>query len=201
MPNPFHHSFPSSLGVFYREIKTNVLRQFKEWDYVGVPILEHLEPYTSPFAKECRAFARLDSMGENGTWAVKRHRWMKLSDEQLQPVHGEDYITPWTVVKDYIPGPVQLSDTPEIHRKLEIAQRAVIHPDDLKPRNYRGSFLVDLGNVRTCPYVKELWSDRVFERVFKRYDRVIGRWEIDDSDGSVVQGGTNERRRQAKGNR
>lgn len=141
-------------------------------------------------------------MGENGTWAVKCHGWMKLSDEQFQPIRryhsrGDD-ISRWAIVKDYLPDPVQITDTPEIRRKMEIAQRAVIHPLDIEPRNYRGSFLVDLGSVRTYPYVRRLWSDRAFGNTFEMYEKGIEMWEVDEVDGTVVQGGTNDGRRRFK---
>lgn len=138
-------------------------------------------------------------MGENGTWAVKCHGWMKLSDEQFRPIRRScANSTRWAIVKDYLPDPVKITDAPEIGRKMEIAQRAVIHPLDIEPRNYRGSFLVDLGSVRTYPYVRRLWSDRAFGRAFEMYERGIRMWEVDEEDGSVVQGGTNNRRKKLR---
>lgn len=129
---------------------------------------------------------------------------MKLSDEQVHPVRryllhgGHTAATRWAIVKDYLPDPVQISDTPEIRRKMKIAQTAVIHPMDIHPRNYRGSFLVDLGSVRTFPYVRRLWSDRAFGNVFEMHEKGIGAWEIDEADGKMALGGTNAGRKRLK---
>ncbi|KAK2755766.1 hypothetical protein FQN54_005916 [Arachnomyces sp. PD_36] len=190
-------------GIVYRvkiEGMMYALKIFSEWEYTGaIPIPEHHEPYISPFANECRAFARLDSMGENGTWAVKCHGWMKLSDDQFRPIRrGNSGVSRWAIVKDYLSDPVQISDVPEIRRKMCIAYQATIHPSDILPRNYRGSFLVDLGRARTYPYVKRFWSNRAFESCFTMFDETIEEWEIDDEDGSVVMGGTNEKRKRFK---
>lgn len=81
---------------------------------------------------------------------------------------------------------------------MEIARQAHIYPSDIQPRNYRGSFLVDLGRARTYPYVKRFWSHRALDDCFSMYDECVGRWEVDDQDGSVVKGGTNEKRRRFK---
>ena len=88
-----------------------------------MPISEHLKPYASPFANQCRAFARLDCIGENGIWAVKCHGWMKLTCEHLLPIYRRcpSDIVRWAVVKDYIPDTLQLTDVPEIRRKMKIA--------------------------------------------------------------------------------
>lgn len=83
---------------------------------------------------------------------------------------------------------------------MEVAQRAYIHPLDIDPRNYQGSVLVDLGTARTFPYVRALWSDRAFGRVFERLDKTVKMWEIDERDGNVVSGGTNARIRRVKEN-
>lgn len=113
-----------------------------------------LSIYTSPFPDECRAFARLQSRGEKGTWAVKCHGWIKLSDDQYRRISGR-YGFPlsrWAIVKDDRPNPVQLSDVPEIVRKKDIAHQALMYDSNMLPRNFRGSFLVDLGSTKTYTY-------------------------------------------------
>ncbi|OGM42743.1 hypothetical protein ABOM_008187 [Aspergillus bombycis] len=135
-------------GVVYRvriEGKQYALKIFESCTYkpnycrsLGVP--RRRWPYLTSFSHECRAFARLDSMGENGTWAVRCHGWIKLSDEQFQPIDhrwGAEKYSRWAIVKDYIPERVSMSDIPEIQRKMTIARRARLYPVDLQPRNYR----------------------------------------------------------------
>ena len=150
------------------------------------------------FANECRAFARLQSIGENGTWAVKCHGWMKLSDAQQRPIakrYGIIEQGRWAIIKDYLPNPVQLSDCQEIARKKDIFRRALICVGDVQPRNFRGSFLVDLGTCKTYPYIKRFWSDREFNRVWENYDKNVMNWEVHEQTGEVVFGGTNAQRR------
>ncbi|KAK2758265.1 hypothetical protein FQN54_004110 [Arachnomyces sp. PD_36] len=184
------------------EGKIYVLKIFHEWHYVGMPLPEKLQQFTSPFAHEARAFARLDCIGENGTWAVKCHGWMRLTYDHLLPIdrHCPPDIVSWAIVKDYIPETVQLTDVPEIRRKMEIAYRASIFPIDILPRNYRGSFLVDLGSSMTWPYIRKLWgSDRAFDIEFERVDNLVSSWEISDVDGvTVVNGDENRIRRKLK---
>lgn len=132
-------------------------------------------------------------MGENGTWAVKCYGWIKLSDEQYRFPYGyrSPLPTRWGIIKDYLPDPVQLSDVPEIVRKKEIARRAKTCPYDIQPRNCRGSFVVDLGNMPTAPDVKRLWSSRNFEQYHEMYDKWVSAWEVDEESGEVVPGGIN----------
>lgn len=148
---------------------------------------ERQKHYTYPISQEARAFARLDTIGENGTWAVRCHGWLKLSDEQYHPVRKYKY-SRWAIVKDYLPDPVAITDVPEIQRKMaNIARKARLHPKDAKPENYRGSFLVDLGQVRTYPYPKRLWSDTKRREYFKWFDEYVTTWEVSVKDGSVVE--------------
>ncbi|KAK2755008.1 hypothetical protein FQN54_006536 [Arachnomyces sp. PD_36] len=207
-----HHDKPISyrnrLGVggegavFRVRIQGEVyaLKIFLDWEYRGPPgLTERQKGYTSPFSHECRAFGRLDSLDENGTWAVKCHGWMKLSDEQYKRASRLElsHLSRWAIVKDYLPDPVSLDDVPEIRSKMSIARRAQLHPEDTLPRNYRGSFLVDLGRVMTYPYPKRIWSNRRrrhFYDVF--WDEYVSGWQVSvryyDS-GEVVEGKVNER--------
>ncbi|KAM5489172.1 hypothetical protein MaudMau93_003669 [Microsporum audouinii] len=181
--------------VYHVEIEGNsyALKVFKIWTYQGPKSLrlrERETHYVSPIANEARAFARLDSIGKNGTWAVKCHGWIKLSGDQ-RPKFLQDY-TPWAIVKDYIPHPVALTDVPEIRRKMKIARKALLFPEDAQPRNYRGSFLVDLGRVRTYPYPRRLWSNSKRMEYFKWFDKDTSEWEESVRDGSVIDGWVNE---------
>lgn len=47
-------------------------------------------------------------MNLEGTWAVKRHGWMKLSDDQFTVIDKTADLsscTRWVIVKDYISTP------------------------------------------------------------------------------------------------
>lgn len=155
---------------------------------------EEQQPYTFPFSHECRAFARLDSIGENGTWAVKCHGWMKLSDKQFRPICRPwgDVCSRWTIVKDYIADPLSISDVPEIQRKMRIARRARLYPRDTRPQNYCASFLVDLGSVFTYPYIGRLWSDYRRRQYFADFDEYAASWQVSIRDGTVIEGWVNE---------
>ncbi|KAM5432112.1 hypothetical protein MferCBS31731_007613 [Microsporum ferrugineum] len=186
--------------VYHVEIEGNsyALKVFKQWTYQGPKSLrlrERETHYVSPIANEARAFARLDSIGKNGTWAVKCHGWIKLSGDQ-RPKFLQDY-TPWAIVKDYIPHPVALTDVPEIRRKMKIARKALLFPEDAQPRNYRGSFLVDLGRVRTYPYPRRLWSNSKRMEYFKWFDKDTSEWEECVWDGSVIDGWENQQLKKA----
>ncbi|KAK2744909.1 hypothetical protein FQN55_006471 [Onygenales sp. PD_40] len=189
-------------GVVYRveiEGETYALKLFERWVYRGRKSLglhEKNQIMTASFVHECRAFARLDSMGENGTWAVKCHGWMKLSHDQIKSLglwklrHEYDH---WAIVKDYIAEELTLGHIPEIRRKMEIARKALLWPSDIGPPNYRGSFLVDLGRVRTYPYVRRLWSDTSRREWFAHFDKYGTSWDISVRDGSIIETSVNER--------
>lgn len=136
----------------------------------------------SPFAYECRAFARLIDIGENGTWAVKCHGWMRLSDEQftaLKPAatrHQMENCERWAIVKDYVPNPLRNEDISEVRRKLIIPQRARILPTDFHHRNFRESFVVDLGSTKTYP-CSPFWSDGAFRNFYKRGNENFKSWQ------------------------
>ena len=115
---------------------------------------------------------------------------MKLSDEQYKRVRGLGY-SRWAIIKDYLPSPVSMQDVPDIRRKMRIARKALIHPRDAKPDNYRGSFLVDLGRVKTYPYPRQLWSDSKRREYFKWFDIYASKWQESVRDGAVVEGWLN----------
>ncbi|EEP82056.1 predicted protein [Uncinocarpus reesii 1704] len=169
------------------------LKIFSNWTYTSnIYLRERQKPYTFPFSHECRAFARLDSLDENGTWAVKCHGWIKLSDEQFKPLQRFSGLSRWAIVKDYIPNEVSISDVPEIRRKMTIARKALLYPKDLQPRNFRGSFLVDLGAVRTYPYPPQrFWSNTRRREYFAWFDKDASQWEVSVRDGKVIEGWLN----------
>lgn len=128
-------------------------------------------------------------MGKNGTWAVKCHGWVKLSDEQFASFSKSSQAdSRWAIIKDYIPNETTAEDLPELQRKMLIARRARLHPRDLKPENYRGSFIVDLGEVRTYPYVDRLWSGRLRRRCFDCFNARSFAWELPDENERAVPG-------------
>ncbi|KAK2793820.1 hypothetical protein FQN50_009975 [Emmonsiellopsis sp. PD_5] len=184
-------------GVVYRVTiagREYAMKIFKKWTYYG-PIMklsERAQPYMSPFSRECRAFARLHNMGQNGTWAVKCHGWLKLSEGELnrfQRRWGRS-LSPWAIIKDYIPNPVALADVPEIQRKITIARKARLYPRDCGPENFRGSFLVDLGSVRTYPF--PVWNDRCRRAFFDSFPEHVGEWQESIEDGTVIAGWLND---------
>ncbi|EEP81185.1 predicted protein [Uncinocarpus reesii 1704] len=180
-------------GVVYRveiEGKEYAIKVFRNWTYTGTKLKGRAQHYTFPIANEARAFARLDSIGQNGTWAVKCHGWMKISGRQRLKSMRE--YTCWAIVKDYLPHPVSISDIPEIRRKMKIARKALIHPSDTQPCNYRDSFFVDLGRVKTHPYPPQMWSNRERREFFTWFDGYASRWEVSVRDGSVVEGWLNQ---------
>ncbi|KAK2757625.1 hypothetical protein FQN54_004594 [Arachnomyces sp. PD_36] len=180
-------------GSVYRvriEGQVYALKIFWEWSYSGPEELsERQRGYTSPFSHECRAFARLNSFDLNGTFAVKCHGWIKLSDTQLKPIRRRIRgNTRWAIVKDYLPDPVTLDDVPEIRRKMRLAHEARLHLGDIQPRNFRGSFLVDLGCVKTYPYPKRLWFPRRVREGKTLHDEIVSKWQILVRDGTIVEG-------------
>lgn len=123
---------------------------------------------------------------------------MKLSDKQRHPiVKATRFVDPgrWAIIKDYLPNPVQLSDCQEIVKKKDIFRRALVYTNDIKPSNFRGSFIVDLGSAKTYPYIKPFWSEIEFDRVWENYDFNVTDWEVDEETGLVVFAGTNAERR------
>ncbi|EZG04868.1 hypothetical protein H106_05728 [Trichophyton rubrum CBS 735.88] len=178
-----------------RDYALKVSLKFKQWRFdaplsIKRRLKERETHYVSPIANEARAFARLDSLGKNGTWAVKCHGWMKLSGKQR--LKYLSHHTPWAIVKDYRPNPMTLDDVPEIRRKMKIARKALLFPDDTQPRNYRGSFLVDLGRVTTYPYPRALWSNEKRRQYFKSFDKEASEWVECVRDGEVISGSINE---------
>ncbi|PGH23897.1 hypothetical protein AJ80_01959 [Polytolypa hystricis UAMH7299] len=77
-------------AVVYRvEIEGNeyAIKIFRHWTYSGWEALEkRARHYAYPIAHEARAFARLDSVGKNGTWAV--HARVQISDGNERPRSG-----------------------------------------------------------------------------------------------------------------
>ena len=139
--------------------------RFKQWKQPG-PVFYSYEQaiYTSPLANESRAFARLDSCNENGTWAAMCYGWMKLSDTQFKVIgdvvstHG---LSRWVVVKEYIPISTNFSHIQKIFTNFKIPREARILPQDVRVENYRGPKIVDLSSALTepCPG----WPEFLFE--------------------------------------
>ncbi|EER45402.1 conserved hypothetical protein [Histoplasma capsulatum H143] len=141
------------------EGKSYALKLARHWPYYDTDfpnrIKAHERILMAPFVHEARAFARLDSVDENGTWAVKCHGWIKLNDSQFKELGNKHQIfCRWAIIKDMIPDEISMSDIPEVRRKMQIARKALLWPGDVKPENYRGSFIVDLGNTITYPEIR-----------------------------------------------
>nr|KMM66039.1 hypothetical protein CPAG_02379 [Coccidioides posadasii RMSCC 3488] len=114
----------SMIGPWLLELPMDVtIYEFRDWAYKRTSLSTRQQAYTRPIAHESRAFARLDSIGENGTWAVNCHGWMKLSDKEFKRLQKYDSLTRWAVVEDYNPNTITISDVPEIRRKMIIARK------------------------------------------------------------------------------
>lgn len=118
---------------------------------------------------------------------------MRLSDNQFKPFRLKDSgYSRWAIVKDYLPNPIDIDDVPDIRRKMSIARGALLHPGDMQPRNYRGSFLVDLGRVKTYPYPRRLWSTSRKREYYAYFDEYASNWQVSVRDGTVVERSVNE---------
>ncbi|EEH07261.1 conserved hypothetical protein [Histoplasma capsulatum G186AR] len=173
------------------EGKSYALKLARHWPYYDTDfpnrIKAHERILMAPFVREARAFARLDSVGENGTWAVKCHGWIKLNDSQFKELGNKHQIfCRWAIIKDMIPDEISMSDIPEVRRKMQIARKALLWPGDVKPENYRGSFIVDLGNTITYPEIRRFWSNTRRREIFAGMDRCFSNWEPSDWDGKLV---------------
>ncbi|PGG97274.1 hypothetical protein AJ79_09260 [Helicocarpus griseus UAMH5409] len=166
-PIKFHRilGFGTEGNIYHVEIEGNsyALKLFEHWATRGLEnpkLTKDEQLMTAPFIHECRSFARLDSIGQNGTWAVRCHGLMMLDDEQFKSLGSDHRIfSRWAIVKGFIRDELAVSDIREIRRKMQIARKALLWPKDIKPENYRGSFLVDLGSTRTYPYIHRFWSN------------------------------------------
>ncbi|KJF60305.1 uncharacterized protein CIMG_12868 [Coccidioides immitis RS] len=81
--------------------------EFRDWAYKRTSLSTRQQAYTRPIAHESRAFARLDSIGENGTWAVNCHGWMKLSDKEFKRLQKYNSLTrSKTIFQTPLPSPM-----------------------------------------------------------------------------------------------
>ncbi|KIW83107.1 hypothetical protein Z517_02351 [Fonsecaea pedrosoi CBS 271.37] len=150
------------------------LKIFQEWKQPG-PVFysNHDAICITPLACECRAFARLDSRRENGTWAVRCYGWMKLTDAQFKALGGvvdTHNLSRWVVVKEALPQPTNRSHLETIYKNFEIPKRARIYPRDIRIENYRGSKIVDLSSTLTkpCPEWRGFWFDHFYKETINR---------------------------------
>ncbi|KAK2778579.1 hypothetical protein FQN53_001733 [Emmonsiellopsis sp. PD_33] len=185
--------------VFKVEIEGNTycLKLFKQWTWTPtVPVRERTQMLHSPFACESRAFARLIDHGHNGTWAVKCHGWMQLTERQFAVLESATTTaartlnnstcsqqqplrftcTRWAIIKDYISNPFRTIDIPEINRKLSIPKSLLIKPEDFYPRNFRESFFVDLGSTQTYP-CPPFWSEFSYRWFYETAPDYVRTWE------------------------
>lgn len=146
----------------------------------------------SPLADEARGFARLCDVGQNGTWAVRCHGWMKLTDEQFHVLKVKSARGPllewectlWAIIKDYEAQPVRPEHVPRILERIEIAKDALLIPGDVAARNFRNGLLVDLGGTKTFPLGRRFWSAKVYNRFYEDFRYTIRDWMFLE-DGTV----------------
>ncbi|EXJ87490.1 hypothetical protein A1O3_04450 [Capronia epimyces CBS 606.96] len=158
------------------------LKIFKEWKQPG-PVFYSYDRaiYVSPLACECRAYARLDSINENGTWAAKCYGWMRLSDAQFNLLGNTIDtcgLSRWVVVKEYISSPTNTSHLQTISENFKIPQAARIYPGDIRPPNYRGSKIVDLSSTLTDPCPE--WSEFCFGFFYENLVHGVFDWFNDE---------------------
>ncbi|PLB47663.1 hypothetical protein P170DRAFT_447593 [Aspergillus steynii IBT 23096] len=150
------------------------MKLFFKYEHVE-RVHENTAHMLSPFGSECRAFARLCDLHENGNWAVQYHGWMFLNDRQLhqlRKVSGRQKRNPhweyirWAVVKDFItekpPTSMDVERLQDIASTFNIPKRGNILPRDVKRENYGGQRMVDLGCTLTYPFFRRYASE--FER-------------------------------------
>ncbi|KAI9741259.1 MAG: hypothetical protein M1834_002975 [Cirrosporium novae-zelandiae] len=190
-------------GIVFAAIfegKKYALKVFKNTYYLSYWQVDTGKIYgLTPFVNECRAFARLDDLHENGDWAVECYGWMKLTDEQFTIVKKLVYVdndpdldskdtvnlTRWAIVKRYMPELTRITDLPHIIETLEIAKCARMHDEDPSPDNYRGSRLVDLGCVKTWPH--PLWTSYDDHAYDTHPGAFVESWKV-NKDGTIQAG-------------
>ena len=117
-------------------------------------------------------------MNLEGTWAVKCHGWMKLSDDQFAAIDKMADLsscTRWVIAKDYISTPTDPSDIDKILDNFRIPFKARMIPGDIRPPNYKGEYFVDLGNTITFPHPE--WSTRRYNWCYEKAVNCVKYWE------------------------
>ena len=152
--------------------------QFKDWKQPG-PVFypPNQAIHTSPLACESRAFGRLISINENGTWACECHGWMKLSDTQFKTIYAAaplPNLSRWVIVKEYLPESTNASHVNEIYIRFSIPRQASILPKDVRVENYRGSRIVDLSSTLTAPCPG--WTQFEFDFFYKETVNCVFYW-------------------------
>ena len=138
------------------------------------------------FANECRAFARLWGKGKNGTLAVGCHGWTKLAPEQLHSIRriiNTDEVTPWAIIKDLVTTDLSPEHIPSIIKNFDIAYDGLMVLNDVRPENYKGTLLLDLGASRIWPH--PFWSPREFAANREWMTRVVQHWKFVDGHFKV----------------
>jgi hypothetical protein len=95
--------------------------------------------------------------------------------------------TCWVVVKEYLPVPTNRSHKDTIIDNFHIPREARILPQDMRPKNYRASQVVDLGHVLTEPH-PEWKNDFSFHWFYENTVQGIASWDFDDEDSHTSSG-------------
>jgi len=122
------------------------------------------------------------AISQNRTLAVGCHGWTKLTSHQLGDINqrfGIFDISPWAIIKEVENIDSTPMHVPSIIKNLGIAYDAKILLKDIRPENYKGSRLLDLGTSRTWPH--PLWSE--FEYISSRETKsaVVRNWKFVDN--------------------
>ena len=113
---------------------------------------------------------------------------MKLSDTQFETIDAAVQcpdLSPWVIVKEYIPEATNASHVQEIHTRFNIAKRARILPKDVRVENYRGPQIVDLSTTLTAPCPG--WSEFEFKFFYEETVYGVFNWFGSQPESQPIQ--------------
>ena len=145
------------------------------------PEEQHL--YMNPFSCECRAFARLQDMNEDGTFAVKCYGWVKLSSSQVKEIRTlfkiKDFL-PWALIKELVSTAAHPSQLTKMIENMDIAEQCGLFIPDVQPSNYGSAKFLDLGAVKVLPYPRVYWPGSYFTQSFTDHRNRLREWIVDE---------------------
>ncbi|EXJ82214.1 hypothetical protein A1O3_06027 [Capronia epimyces CBS 606.96] len=146
------------------------------------PEEQHL--YFNPFSCECRAFARLQDMNEDGTFAVKCYGWVKLSSSQVNDIRAlckeKDFI-PWALVKELVSTAAHPNQLTKMIENIDIAEQCNLFIPDVQPSNYGAGKFLDLGAAKVLPYHPVYWPGYCFTQSFTDHRNRLRKWTVNES--------------------
>lgn len=136
-----------------------------------------MNAYISSFGTECRAFARLQDIGEDGIFAVKCYGWMKLSEAQARviPKLDLDKYSLWVMIKEVVSTKAKAGHLPTMIGNLSVFERARFIVMDLNFSNYGDGRCLDLGSTKLAPGLEKL-TDHRFKINAQSFQKTLGTW-------------------------